>query len=147
MSTDLATTTPEPSKPPRISKQVRRACELLADGECKTVKAAAARAGVSREWLGKMLQRSHVRAFLAREASQTIASAVPRAANRLIELIGADSEHVSAKVAERILTSEGILKADQSSVAVSVDVRAGFVIDIGEPAPKVIDGSARGADE
>lgn len=72
--------------------------------------------------------------FLARKASENIASATLRASTRLVELIDAQSEHVAAKVSERILTSEGILKADQSSVAVSVDVRAGFVIDLSEPA-------------
>jgi hypothetical protein len=72
---------------------------------------------------------------MAREARKTIASATMRASRRLVELIDAESEHVAAKVSERLLTSEGILKSDQGSIAVNVDVRAGFVIDLTEGQP------------
>lgn len=138
--TDVAVTehktdqAPAPAgRPPRIPRRVRNACALIADGSVKTITAAADRVGMNRSHLSRMLSKPHVRVYLARKASENIASATLRASSRLVELIDAQSEHVAAKVSERILTSEGILKADQQSVAVSVDVRAGFVIDLSEP--------------
>jgi hypothetical protein len=145
----IATTTqpstapaPQATKRVRIPKNIVRACELLASGECKTVTAAAERVGVSREWLSRLLQRSHIRAFLHRKSQQTIATASLRASNRLVELIDAKSEHVAAQVSERILTSEGILKSDQgSNIAVNVDIRAGYVIKLNGQAPALKSGA------
>jgi hypothetical protein len=117
----------------RIPKPVIRACELLGSGECKTIVAAAARVGITREWLGKMLGRSHVQAYLARESQRTVSTAVWRASNRLVELLDAKSEPVCAQVAQRILTDQGILKSDQGhGVAVNVNV-AGYVINLADP--------------
>lgn len=137
----LATTDPQPApaapvptKRVRIPPKVRHACELLAKGNVKTVSAAAERVKLSREHLSRTLQLPHIQAFIAHESRRTIATATMRASNRLVELIDAQSEHVAAKVSERILTSEGILKSDQASIAVNVDVRAGFVIDLSDPA-------------
>ncbi len=124
---------PAPSKRMRIPKAVRHACDLIADGEVKTIKAAAMRVGLSREHLSRMLSKDHVRVFLTRAASKTIAAAPLRASRRYVELIEAESEHVAAKVCDRILTSEGILRGDTTQVSVNVDVKAGFVIDLSEP--------------
>lgn len=136
-----ATAEPEPQhdKRVRIPKNIVRACNLLATGECKTVTAAAERVGITREWLSRLLQRSHIRAYLQRKAAETIATASLRASNRLVELIDAKSEHVAAQVSERILTSEGILKSDAAQVSVNVDVRAGYVLDLTEPKELVIE--------
>lgn len=131
---------PKPDKPKRIPKAIIRACELLATGECKTITAAATRVGITREWLGKMLSRSHVQVFMARKCRETIGAGTLRASTRLVELIDANSEHVAAQVSERILTSEGILKSDQRSIAVNVDVRAGFVLDLREEQPSLTPG-------
>jgi hypothetical protein len=124
---------PPPSKLQRIPARVRQAVNLIATGECTTQKAACARVGLSEQHLSRMLAKVHVRAFMAQESARTIAGATMRASRRLVELIDAESEHVAAKVSERILTSEGILKSDQGSIAVNVDVRAGFVIDLSNP--------------
>lgn len=130
-------------KTPRIPKHIIRACELLASGECKTITAAAERVGITREWLGKMLGRSHIRAFMTRRARENIEAGVWRASARLVELIDADSEHVAAKVSERILTSEGILKSDASQVSVAVGVSVGYVIDLSgaRPVGPIVDGT------
>jgi predicted DNA-binding protein (UPF0251 family) len=118
----------------RIPEAIRQAIELLASGECTTQKAAASRVGISQEHLSRMLQRDHIRVFMARAASKTIAGAALRASRRYVELVDANSEHVSAQVCERILTSEGHLKSDAAQLTVNVDVKPGFVIDI-SPAP------------
>jgi hypothetical protein len=149
--TDIATNDParvptatQADRPRRISTGIRRACDLLASGECKTVTAAAARVQMSREHLGRMLQQPHVRAFISRKSGQIIASASLRASTKLVELIDAESEHVAAQVSQRILTSEGILKSDQGGVTINNTVQAGYTIYLAEPTAdaKVIDGNA-----
>lgn len=116
----------------RIPHAVRHAISLLADGEVKTVKAAAKRVGLSREHLSRMLSKPHIQVFWSRAASKTIGGAALRASRRYVELIDASSEHVSAQVCERILTSEGHLKSNATQLSVNVDVSPGFVINLGE---------------
>jgi phosphoenolpyruvate carboxylase len=117
---------------------------LLANGNVATVTAAAERAGLSREHLSKMLSQPHIRAFLTRKATETIRTASLRASTRLVELIDAKSEHVAAQVSERILTSEGILKSDQHAIAVNVDVKAGFILDLREEPHRTIEHAPSG---
>jgi len=124
---------PQAAKRERISKPVLRACELLASGKAQTIIDAAAAVGLSREHLGRMLQRSHVQAFLANEARRTIGTSIWRASQVMVNLLGAESEHVRAQVAGRLLTNEGILKSDQAHAAVSVAVSVGYVIDLSDP--------------
>ena len=124
---------PAPSRRQRIPKRIRQAVELIASGEVTTQKAAAERVGLSPEHLSRMLARDHVRVFLTRAASRTIAGAQLRASRRYVELIEAESEHVAAKVCDRLLTSEGVLRSEVGQVSVNVDIKAGFVIDLSEP--------------
>ena len=103
---------------------------------------AAKLAGISEFHLSRELKKPQIQGFIAQRARQSMQIGVLKASNRLVELVDAESEQVAAKVAERILSSEGVLKSNQHQVAVSVDVKAGFVIDISEPvkpAMKVID--------
>jgi hypothetical protein len=131
------------AREPRIPANIKRACELLASGECKTVTAAAERVGVSREWLSKLLQRSHVQAFAARKAAETIQRGVFRAAGRFVELVDAESEHVAAKVSERLLEHGGILKAQHGggvNISISNNISPGYVIDLaGQASGPVVD--------
>lgn len=121
--------------PPKISKALR----LLLSGECKTQKAAAERVGMNASYLCDQLSKPKVQAFVARETRRNIANGAIRASARLVELVDAESEHVSAAVAQRILTNEGILKSDQGHTSIDVRVTAGYVINLAEPAPKVIE--------
>lgn len=127
-------------KPKRVPRKVRHAIRLILTGEVTSIKAAAERADLSREHLSRCLGMPHIRVFASSESQKTIAAGTLRASARLLELIDANSEHVSAQVSERILTSEGILKSDQRAIAVNVDVRAGFVLDLREEQPSVTPG-------
>ena len=102
----------------------------MLSGECRTQAAAAERVGLSRERLCRALKESHIQAFLARETRLTIGNAQLPAAATLIRLLDANSEHVAAQVAERLLAINGIKPDETSRVAVSVDVRAGYVIEL-----------------
>lgn len=125
-------------KTPRIPPKVKHACELLADGKVKTISAAAERVNLSREHLSKMLSRPHIRAFFARRAAENIDRAQLRASVRLVELIDAQSEHVAAKVSERILENAGVLKPQSAGGSVNVSIHnniaPGYVIDLTPPA-------------
>jgi hypothetical protein len=68
--------------------------------------------------------------FIARRRSENIAVGSLRASRRFVQLIDAQSEHVSAQVSERILKSEGVLRSDSTQVSVNIDIKAGYVIDL-----------------
>src|SRR5262245_27338574 len=151
MSLPATTTTendleaPQPAKRLRIPKRIRQAVDLIASGECTTQKAAAKRVGISPEHLSRMLARDHVQVFLTRASVRNIGTAKLRASRRFVDLIDARSEHVAAKVSERILTSEGILRADHTQAPASVDLRAGFVIKLEVVRESSNSGNSRGA--
>lgn len=128
---DRAPATPAHSKRERIPARVRHACDLLASGECKTIKAAAERAKLSREHLSRMLGRPHVQVFIEREARRTIAIGTLRASHRVLELVDATSEHVSFEAAKHTLAIGNIRPPEPGSqVNVSVGVSVGYVIDL-----------------
>lgn len=79
-----------------------------------------------------MLGKHHIRAYFTRRAAENIDRAQLRASARLVELIDAQSEHVAAKVSERILENTGVLKAQSGGVSVSVNttISAGYVVDL-----------------
>lgn len=123
-----------PRKPPRISKRLADAVRLIASGECKTIKAAAERVGMHHGHLCEALKKPHVEAFAARQAAANISRGVIRASARFVELIDADSEHVAAKVSERLLEHGGILRLQSGGTSVNVSINnnisPGYVIDL-----------------
>jgi hypothetical protein len=127
---ELAQTAALPRKPPRISRKLRTAVLLLLNGTCRTQTAAAERVGMTREHLSRTLREPHIQAFIARETRGALATAQAPAAATLISLLEAQSENVRATVAERLLAIAGHAPDNTARVAVSVDVRAGYVIDL-----------------
>lgn len=103
---------------------------MLATGECKTIKAAAERVKMSREHLGRMLNRSHVQAFIAQQSRRTIAQGILRASARVIELVDAASEHVSLDAAKHVLAIEGIRPPDNSQPLVNIAISPGYVVKL-----------------
>jgi len=136
----------KPIKERRIPKRISEAVRLLVTGECATQKAAAERAGITPGHLCEVLKKPHVQVFIARSVRQTIASGAMRASARLNQLVDAVSEHVSLDASKHILAIEGIKPAHDAQLSVNVDIKAGFVIDITDPArgnntgSKLIDG-------
>lgn len=126
-----AITTEAQSATPLVrSPRLRKIIALLLTGECTTQKAAADRVGMNHGHLSRELNRPQVQAYIARETRKTIGAAQMPAAATLIRLLDANSEHVAAQVADRLLAINGIKPDDTSRVAVSVDIRAGYVIDL-----------------
>ena len=84
---------------------------------------------MSATYLCEMLARPKIQAFIARETRRTIANGQMRAGSRLIELLDAKSELACLDATKTVLAINGIRPPD-TQVSVSIDVRAGFVIDL-----------------
>lgn len=131
--------TAKPVKDPRISKTLAKAIAFLEDGTCKTQQAAAERAGMHPVTLSRALRKPEIQALIARKRAQNIQMGALRASHRLVSLIDAESEHVAAKVSERILEQSGDLRTGTSnSTSVNINIAPGYVINLGD-SPKVID--------
>jgi hypothetical protein len=143
MASDLEPATPKP-KAKRISAKLREAIRLLADGTCKSQRAAAERAGISESYFSRALQEETTKRLFLETANRTIVTAAPRAAARMSELMESESSLASFHASRFVLGAVGIKQADTNvSVSIGVGVAvAGYVLDLrepGEPAPKVID--------
>lgn len=114
------------------SPRVRQAIALLLSGEVKTQKAAAVRVGVRAEVLSRSLATMHGQAFLARETRRAINHAQAPAAATLVKLLNAKAERVQAEVAAKLLAIAGIKSDDTTRVAVGVDVRVGYVVNLSD---------------
>jgi hypothetical protein len=124
----------------RVSKRIAEAVRLLLTGECKTQKAAAERVSMNEGYLSEALRKPHVRVFIERRTRETIANGTMRASARLVELIDAGSEHVSADVSKHMLAIAGIKPTAEPAALVNINIRAGYVIDLSDdPTTKVID--------
>jgi hypothetical protein len=137
-------------KPP---PKVRAAIEALVTGQVRTIKAAAARVGVSREYLSRAFSLPHNAEALRTRAAREVALSSGRAAARLNQLIDSTSQRVALEATKFSLGVAGIKPAEDARLSVSVELKAGYVIDLSEPgaavnivggvveapAPKVID--------
>jgi len=75
--------------------------------------------------------------FIARCARQTMQIGVLRASKRVLELVDADSEHVSLDASKHVLAIEGIKPTQDAQVSVNIDIKAGYVIDLSGDAREV----------
>jgi len=80
--------------------------------------------------LSRQLKQPHIQVFIARAARQNIQIGVLRASKRVMELVDADSEHVSLDASKHILAIEGIKPRADAQVSVNIDIKAGYVIDL-----------------
>jgi HEAT repeat protein len=126
-------TVPQPKmrKPP---PRVRAAIDALVTGQCRTKKAAAKLAGISREYFSRSFQNPAVVQY-AMEASRRAASmGVMRAVAVLDELLDSRSERVRLETAKHLAGIGGIKPAADTNVSVNVGVAvAGYCIDLSEP--------------
>lgn len=121
----------------RISPKVEQAIALLETGECTTQKAAAARVGIGEQHLCRQLKREQVQVFIARRRAENIAMGSLRASRRIVQLVDAESEHVAAKVSERLLEQSGDLRSASNGVNVNVSntISVGYIVDISPQQP------------
>jgi hypothetical protein len=131
-----ATTTPQPKmrKPP---PRVRDAIELLCTGRARTITAAAAKVGLTRERLSRAFSEPHNAEALRARAAREVALSSGRAAARLNQLIDSTSQRVALEATKFSLGVAGIKPAsDAVSVNVGLELRAGYVIDLRDRADR-----------
>jgi hypothetical protein len=126
-----------PEKKRRISDKVRRACALLAKGECKTQAEAAEKVGMARESLNRALARPDVAEYIRTIAVRTIALAAGRAAEVKAELMDCADNMVRDRSSSYVLGVAGIAPAAEgTAINLNVNIKAGYVIDLSdEPRP------------
>ena len=134
-----ATTTPRPKtrKPP---PKVRAAIEALVTGQCKTIKAAAQKVGLTRERLSRAFSDRTTPKHCGQEPRE-VALSSGRAAARLNQLVDSTSQRVALEATKFSLGVAGIKPAADAQVNVNIDLRAGYVIDLSEdnlPTAKIV---------
>ncbi len=110
------------------SQRVKAAIRLLASGECRTITAAAARVAMSRERLSKAINAPTGQTYLASQRRELISAGSMRAAQRIVDLIDSQSDHVSFDAAKHVLAIEGVRPPERSPVNVDVNMPVGYVI-------------------
>jgi hypothetical protein len=116
--------------------KLRKALRLLADG--KRLGEAAALSGMSGRGLTLALRRSEVAAQLSAEARAALVGQLPKATATIEKVMNGDNMVAALNSARFVLgTAAGIsepVRGMQVGVAVSVDVRAGYVLALrGDP--------------
>ena len=137
-----AETHDKPVRTRRISKRLRQAIDLLVSGECKTQKAAAQRLKMAPETISRALRESHVLTYMEQQTRIALSRSQAPAAATLIRLAtDAASEHVQKDAAIHLLNMAGHKPRQDAQVAVNIEIKAGYVIDISEdkPSPPIID--------
>jgi hypothetical protein len=120
---------PTRSKLERIPRKIRQAVELLLSGECKTQKAAAARANITPEHLCKMLKKPATQSFVREKTAAALANGQMPAARRLVELVDAESESVAIQASVQVLKTQGHFPQEGASVNVGIGVNVGYIVD------------------
>jgi hypothetical protein len=122
----------EPTPPRRISKKVRAAIDLMVRGDCKKICDAAERVGLARESLSRALSTPHVAEHLRQKVVRHLAIAAARAGFTKVDLLDSDSEIARDRASSFVLGLAGIQPANESSISLNLEIKAGYVIDISE---------------
>jgi hypothetical protein len=119
----------------RISKRITAAIDKLVSGDCKKIAEAAEAVGVARETLSRALSKPHVAELMRTKVLRTLAMAAARAGAVKGELLDSDNEMVRDRASSFVLGLAGIAPAATPTISLSVDIRAGYVIDISDEPP------------
>jgi hypothetical protein len=102
------TLTDKPARPKRISKKIQAAIDAMVHGDAKTVTAAAAVAGISREHLSRELGKPHIAKTLHEKAARNISIAAAKASATKVSLLDSGNELVRDRASSFILGVAGI---------------------------------------
>jgi hypothetical protein len=122
-----------------VSRKVRAAVDAMVSGNAKTITAAAEAAGVSREHLSRELSKPHIAQFLQDKVSRSLALSSARAGAVKTELLDCENAMVRDRASSFVLGLVGIKPETAPSANISIEIRAGYVIDLSEPDKKVIE--------
>jgi hypothetical protein len=138
LAIDQASNSPKQPAERRISSRMQKVLTLLAT-KGMTQREAAKQGGMTEAYLSTALRKPQIQVFIARVARQNIQLGMLRASKRVIELVDAESEHVSLDASKHVLAIEGIKPRADAQVSVNIDIKAGYVIDLTDSAKPVID--------
>jgi hypothetical protein len=119
----------------RISKKVRTAIAYMVNGECKQISEAAAKAGLARETLSRALSQPHVAEHMRQRVVRHLAIQAARAGAVKGELLDCSNEMVRDRASTFVLGLAGIQPDSSPSLAINIEVKAGYVIDLTDDAP------------
>jgi hypothetical protein len=131
----------------RISKRVRAAIDFMVNGEAKTIKEAAEKAGFARESLSRALSVPHIAEHLRQKVLRHLAIHAARAGATKTELLDSSNEMARDRASTFVLGLAGIQPAASPSLNFNIEVKAGYVIDLSDdsspmrtvsPEPKAI---------
>ena len=111
-------------------KKVRTGIDALVSGDCKTIAEAAAKAGLARESLSRALSTPHVARHLREKVQRHLAIMAARAGFVKGALLDSENEMVRDRSSSFILGLAGIAPATTPGVAINVEIKAGYVIDL-----------------
>ena len=114
----------------RISAKVRAAIDAMVSGQCKKICDAAAKVGLARESLSRALSTPHVAEHLRQKVLRHLAIAAARAGYVKGDLLDSDNDIARDRASSFILGLAGIQPATGPSLNVSLEVKAGYVIDL-----------------
>jgi hypothetical protein len=121
-------------RPKRVPAKIKACISLLLNGDCKTVKAAGARAGLTSEsYLSKTLRLPHVVSYIDERTRGMLSEGKTIAAARLLSLIHAKSERVAFTAAVQTLGINNIMPPERGNgvnVSITNSIAAGYVIDL-----------------
>jgi hypothetical protein len=132
-----------PDKPLPVTPKVRRAILLFVNGDCKQITEAAERVGLARESLSKALDRPHVVAYLQQRTRKRLEILAARAGAVKGELLDSDNEMVRDRASSFVLGLAGIQPANTPGVALNIEIKAGYVIDLTDDPRPGADGGMR----
>jgi hypothetical protein len=104
----------------------------MVSGECKKIVDAAEKVGLARESLSRALSTPHVAEHLRQKVLKHLAMAAARAGSTKVDLLDSSNEMARDRASSFILGLAGIQPASTPTVSLSVDIRAGYVIDLSE---------------
>lgn len=119
----------------RISKKVRSGIEFMVSGDCKIIKDAAEKAGLSREHFTRELSKPHIAEYMRGKVLKQLAIAAARAGAVKGELLDSENEMVRDRASTFVLGLADIAPASAPSLSVNVEIKAGYVIDISDAPP------------
>jgi hypothetical protein len=115
-----------------ISKKVMKAIHLMIAGKAKTITDAAEQVGLPRETLSRNLSRPDVAETMRQQVIKSLAMAAGRASAVKIDLMESENSIVAERATTFVLGMIGIApQPNPASVNINLEVRAGYVIDIG----------------
>jgi hypothetical protein len=133
-------------KPAQISRKVKTALRLMQAGKAKTITAAAEQAGLTRPYLSRSIRKQAVQSWIATQVRSSLIVGLLRSGDRVVELVDAQSEHVSLDASRHIQALAGLRPAERGGPVININnnIAPGYVIDLSGSAPPMLEHETAG---